>query len=54
MSTFSATCQILSFLDLRTERSRLPNCEAGVMVVFALDINRAGTNEKPPQKSLID
>ena len=28
VSTFSATCQIFSFLDFRTERTRLPNCEA--------------------------
>src|ERR1700731_545242 len=53
MSTFSATCQIFSFLDLRTERTSAPNCDAGLMRLFNLDNNRATRNEKPPQKSLI-
>src|SRR5580692_125920 len=51
ISTFSATCQILSFLDLRMERSKLPNCEAGVTRVMNSDNNRGGENQKPPIKS---
>src|SRR5205809_606086 len=52
ISTLSANCQIFSFLDFRTERTRPPNCDAGVTGIQNLDNSRAKTDEKPPQKSL--
>src|ERR1700722_6618543 len=39
ISTFSATCQIFKFLDLRTDRSKLPNCAAAVMETSIWTIN---------------
>src|ERR1700735_957015 len=54
ISTFSATCQIFSFLDFRTERTNPPNCDAAVTEVPDLDSKRGSPIVKPPQKSLIN
>src|ERR1700682_538469 len=53
MSTLSATCQIFRFLDLRTERNKTPNCEAGVIGILNSDDNCVWLEEKPPYKSLL-
>src|ERR1700733_11485893 len=50
-STFSATCQIFSLRDLRTERTNPPNCEAAITEIFRLDNKRVRLRDKPPEKS---